>query len=71
MGNFAQLAISSSNGSDLSLTTYNFGLGLGISPAPKVSIHIRGELAAAVDGEASRKFANATVGVSYALFSAP
>lgn len=58
-------------GSDLSLTTYNFGLGLGISPAPKVSIHIRGELAAAVDGEASRKFANATVGVSYALFSAP
>ncbi|MEO5988154.1 MAG: outer membrane beta-barrel protein [Candidatus Eisenbacteria bacterium] len=58
-------------GSDLSLTTYNFGLGLGISPAPKISVHIRGELAAAVDGEASRKFANATVGLSYALFSAP
>jgi opacity protein-like surface antigen len=58
-------------GSDLSLTTYNFGMGLGISPAPKISVHIRGELAAAVDGEASRKFANASIGLSYALFSAP
>lgn len=58
-------------GTDLSLTTYNFGMGLGISPAPKISVHFRGELAAAVDGEASRKFANATVGLSYALFSAP
>lgn len=58
-------------GTDLSLTTYNLGMGLGISPAPKISIHIRGELAAAVDGESSRKFANATVGLSYALISAP
>ncbi len=58
-------------GNELSLTTYNFGMGLGISPAPKISLHIRGELAAAVDGETSRKFANATVGLSYALFSAP
>ncbi len=56
---------------ELSLTTYNFGLGLGISPAPKFTIHIRGELAAAVDGEASRKFGNGSVGLSYALFSAP
>lgn len=58
-------------GSDLSLTTYNFGLGLGISPAPKITIHIRGELSAAVDGEASRKFGNVSAGLSYALFSAP
>ena len=58
-------------GDDLSLTTYNFGLGLGISPAPKLTIHVRGELAAAVDGETSRKFGNATLGISYALFSAP
>lgn len=58
-------------GFDDSFTTYNFGLGLGISPAPKISLHIRGELQAVVDGEASRKFGNATVGVTYALFSMP
>lgn len=58
-------------GTDESLTTYNFGLGLGITPAPKFTIHIRGELAAAVDGETSRKFGNATVGLSYSLFSMP
>jgi hypothetical protein len=58
-------------GTDLSLTTYNAGLGLGISPMPKLTIHIRGELQMAVDGGASRKFGNATIGASYALFSMP
>lgn len=58
-------------GFDDSFTTYNFGLGLGISPAPKFSIHLRGELQTVVDGEASRKFGNVTVGASYALFSMP
>lgn len=58
-------------GFDDSFTTYNFGLGLGISPAPKISVHIRGELQTVVDGDASRKFGNATVGVTYALFSMP
>ncbi len=58
-------------GNDLTLTTYNFGLGLGISPMPKLTLHIRGELQMAVDGEASRKFANVTAGASYALFSMP
>lgn len=58
-------------GADLSLTTYNVGLGLGLNPAPKVSIHIRGELQMAVDGDTSRKFANVTAGASYALFSIP
>lgn len=58
-------------GTDLSLTTYNFGLGLGLNPAPKIAIHIRGELQMAVDGETSRKFANVTAGASYALFSMP
>ena len=56
---------------DLTNTAYTFGLGLGISPMPKLSIHLRGELAAAVDGETSRKWANATVGVSYNVFSTP
>lgn len=59
------------SGSDLSLTTYNFGLGLGFVPMPKVSVHVRGELQMAVDGEASRKFGNVTLGASYALFSMP
>jgi len=56
---------------DLTNTTYTFGLGLGISPLPKLSVHLRGELAAAVDGAVSRKWANATVGVSYNVFSTP
>jgi opacity protein-like surface antigen len=56
---------------DLTNTAYTFGLGLGISPMPKLSIHVRGELAAAVDGETSRKWGNATVGVSYNIFSTP
>ena len=56
---------------DVTNTAYTFGLGLGISPMPKLSIHVRGELAAAVDGETSRKWANATLGVSYNVFSTP
>ena len=56
---------------DLTNTAYTFGLGLGISPMPKLSVHVRGELAAAVDGATSRKWANATVGVSYNVFSTP
>lgn len=58
-------------GFDESFTTFNGGLGIGISPAPKVSIHVRGELQAVVDGETSRKFANATAGLHYAIFSVP
>jgi hypothetical protein len=56
---------------DVTNTAYTFGLGLGISPLPKLSIHLRGELAAAVEGETSRKWANATIGVSYNVFSTP
>jgi hypothetical protein len=56
---------------DRTNTAYTFGLGLGISPLPKLSVHVRGELAAAVDGATSRKWANATLGVSYNVFSTP
>jgi hypothetical protein len=56
---------------DKTMTTYNLGFGLGISPAPKVTIHIRGEMQAVVDGSTSRKFGNATAGVSLALFGMP
>ena len=63
--------LSRAGSEDLTNTAYTFGLGLGISPMPKLSIHVRGELAAAVDGETSRKWANATVGVSYNVFSTP
>lgn len=56
---------------DLNLTTWNFGLGFGFTPAPKISVHIRGEMQMAMDGDASRKFGNVTVGASYALFSMP
>jgi hypothetical protein len=57
--------------SDLSLTTYSAGFGLGISPMPKLTVHLRGELQMAVDSGTSRKFGNATLGASYALFSMP
>jgi opacity protein-like surface antigen len=56
---------------DQTNTAYTFGLGLGISPMAKVMIHVRGELAAAVEGAVSRKWANATIGVSYNVFSTP
>jgi hypothetical protein len=52
-------------------TAYTLGLGLGLSPLPKLSLHVRGELAAAVDGDVSRKWVNATVGFSYSVFSTP
>ena len=58
-------------GNDLKLRTYDFGLGFGVSPMPKLSIQLRGELQAVVDGDTSRKFGNATLGASYALFSMP
>jgi hypothetical protein len=64
-------ALSREGSEDQTNTTYTFGLGLGISPMPKLSIHVRGELAAAVDGDVSRKWANATIGVSYDIFSTP
>jgi hypothetical protein len=55
-------------GLDETYTGYNFGLGLGFSPSPQFSLHLRGELAAAVDGDISRKWANVTVGVTYDAF---
>lgn len=58
-------------GYDASLTTYNAGFGLGFAPVPKLSVHVRGEFQMAVDGGASRKFGNVTLGASYALFSLP
>ena len=61
----------SRTGLDQTSTAYTFGLGFGLAPMPKLSIHVRGELAAAVDGETSRKWANATVGLSYNIFSTP
>lgn len=52
-------------------TTFSFGLGVGISPMPKIRLHIRGQLDAAVKDEASRKWGTATVGVSYDLLKFP
>ena len=53
---------------DITKTGYNFGLGLGVSPpVAGLSVDLRGELNAVVDGDASRKWANVTLGVSYNL----
>jgi opacity protein-like surface antigen len=56
---------------DESFTSYHLGLGIGVSVVPKVTIDLRGELQAAVDGDVSRKMANVTLGASYSLFSMP
>ena len=58
-------------GFDRSFTSYNVGFGLGISPVPKLSVDLRAELQAVVDGQTTRKFGNATAGVSYSLFGLP
>lgn len=58
-------------GQDESFTSYHMGLGLGMSPVPKLSVDLRGELQAAVDGDVSRKMLNITLGASYSLFSMP
>lgn len=54
---------------DVTKTGYNFGIGIGISPPlAGLSLDVRGELNAVVDGDVSRKWGNATVGVSYNVF---
>jgi hypothetical protein len=59
------------DGVDKKFTTYQGGIGIGVSPAPKITVHLRAELQMVVDGETSRKFGNATLGASYALFGMP
>lgn len=58
-------------GTESTFTTYDFGMGLGFNVVPKISLNLRGELQAVVDGATSRKFANVTLGASYSLFSMP
>lgn len=61
--------ISREGSEDLTKTAYNFGLGFGFTPGlPGLSVDLRGELNAVVDGDISYKWANATVGVSYNVF---
>jgi hypothetical protein len=52
---------------DLTEVGYNFGIGLGLSPVPGLSVQARGELNMVVTGDTSRKFGNATLGLSYNL----
>jgi opacity protein-like surface antigen len=54
-------------GEEISKASYNFGLGFGISPAQKISVQIRGEFAMVATGDTSRKFTNATAGLTYRL----
>jgi hypothetical protein len=66
-----QTKLTRSGSEDLDLTTWNLGLGIAVSPMPKLSVNLRGEFQMAVDGDASRKFGNVTLGASYALFNLP
>ncbi len=56
-------------GEEINKTGYNFGLGIGMSPAQKISVQVRGEFAMVATGDTSRKFTNATVGLTYSLTS--
>ena len=62
-------------GLDASQTGYDFGLGLGFKlPLVGLSAHARGQVDIITDpasSQASRKSAEVTVGVSYALFHFP
>lgn len=58
-------------GFESTFTTYDVGVGLSVSPLPKLSVDLRAELQAVVDGDVTRKFGNATAGVSYRLFGLP
>jgi len=52
---------------DIDEAGYNFGLGIGIGATPKVSLQIRGEFEMVKTGDTSRKFGNATAGLTYSL----
>ena len=54
-------------GTDIDEMGYNFGLGVGIGATPKLSLQIRGELQMIKTDDTSRKFGNATVGLTYSL----
>lgn len=54
-------------GTDIDETGYNVGLGIGIGATPKLSLQIRGELEMVKTGDTSRKFGNATAGLTYSL----
>lgn len=54
-------------GTDIDEMGYHFGLGIGIGATPKLSLQIRGELEMVKIGDASRKFGNATAGLTYSL----
>lgn len=55
------------DGTDIDEVGYNVGLGIGIGATPKLSLQIRGELNLVKTGDTSRKFGNATAGLSYSL----
>jgi opacity protein-like surface antigen len=54
-------------GTDIDETGYTFGLGIGVGATPKLSVQIRGEFEMVKTGDTSRKFGNATAGLTYGL----
>ncbi|HTR97408.1 MAG TPA: hypothetical protein VMH61_05855 [Candidatus Acidoferrales bacterium] len=70
IGGVGQTSLSRT-GVDQTFTTWNAGFGVGFAAVPKVTINLRGELQAVQDGSETRKFGNATVGMSYAIFGLP
>ncbi|HET9951098.1 MAG TPA: outer membrane beta-barrel protein [Candidatus Eisenbacteria bacterium] len=54
-------------GTDIDEVGYNFGLGFGFGVAPKISLHVRGEVEMIKIEDSSRKFGNVTGGVSYSF----
>ena len=56
---------------DVKNTGYNFGLGVGLGLPMKLGLDVRGEVQMVVSGDVSRKFANATAGLSYHFLTLP
>jgi hypothetical protein len=52
---------------DFSDVGLNFGLGFGFTPMPRLFFDLRGEAQVVITGDTSRKFANITGGVGYAI----
>jgi hypothetical protein len=67
----ASHSLSRDGSDDIKEVGYELGLGVGFSVPPGVGINVRGGFDIVVTGDTSRKFINATLGLSYKLAGLP
>lgn len=66
---FGSYSLERTGSEDIEDIGWSFGLGLGFPAGSKMSVHLRGEVDMIVSGDTSRKFGNATLGLTYNLMS--